>query len=116
MCLYTTNITPLTATEPIQVWKILIKTDNGFATPYQRVAVKVGESLKALIPYTIDYRIAAEGVHAYKTKHAATVDKVFNEIITEWEIPAGAKYWLGNWRSKGEIAATEMKFVKICED
>ena len=116
MCLYTNIKTPLIATYLIRVWKRLIKTDNGFTTPYQYVAVKVGESLKALDPDAEAHCIGAEGVHAYITQDKAEKNKCYDEVITEWEIPAGAKYWLGDSFSSGEIAATEMKFIKVCED
>ena len=124
MCLFTNNKTPIIAIEPMRIWKRLIKTDNGFKTPYQDIEVKVGESLKELFPNKEvsksilfkKYVIDAQGVHGYVTRSTAKFFKDSNEVITEWEIPAGAKYWLGIGSSSGEIAATEMKFIKVCED
>ena len=124
MCLTTSNPVTQLAEKPIQVWKRLIKTDNGFKTPYQYVAVKVNESLKALYPdakvrgnpYFPEHIVDIQGVHAYITQDKAEINKCSNEVITEWEIPAGAKYWIGDECSLGEIAATEMKFIKVCKE
>ena len=128
MCLYTDNHRPKVAKKPIKVWKRLIETDNGFETPFRHVEIKVGESLKGLNPnaeaqenifapdFFSEYIVDIQAVHAYKTKYDAEFWKEYGEIITEWEIPAGAKYWVGSEYSKGEIAATEMKFINVCED
>ena len=124
MCLFTNNKTPIIAIEPMRIWKRLIKTDNGFETPYQDIEVKPGDCLKGLFPnkeapksiHFKKYVIDAQGVHGYVTMSTAKFFKDSNEVITEWEIPAGAKYWLGHACSSGEIAATEMKFLKICKD
>ena len=124
MCLFTNNKTPIIAIEPMRIWKRLIKTDNGFETPYQDIEIKVGDILLGLNPNKkvlegINFKkciVDIQAVHAYKTKYDAEFWKEYGEIITEWEIPAGAKYWVGNKYSKGEIAATEMKFIKVCEN
>ena len=123
MCLYTKNRKPIIAIEPIRVWKRLIKTDNGYETPFRHIKVKPDETLKGLFPdkkaeenvLSLNYIVDAQGVHAYETQTEAEFCKCFDEIITEWEIPAGAKYWIGNRRSNKEIAATEMKFIKVCD-
>ena len=127
MCLYTNNKTPIIATEPIRVWKRLTIFKKGdkiiLRTPYQYCVVKVGDSLKALdnnakVQEVITlgrYAISVQGVHGYITKSTSKSMKHSNEVITEWEIPAGAKYWIGTGYSKNEIAATEMKFIKVCE-
>lgn len=123
MCLYTDYKTPIKATEPIRVWKRLIKTDNGFETPFRHIEAKVNETLKGLFPdkelresiHIRKYVADEQGVHAYITQNDAEINKWPPEIITEWEIPAGAKYWIGTGYSGAEIAATEMKFIKVCE-
>jgi hypothetical protein len=128
MCLFTDNPRPKVAKKPIRVWKrlkIFKKEDEIiYKTPYQYVVVKVGDSLKALDNNTevqeVDpmgrYLIGEKGVHGYITMSSAKFMKPFNEIITEWIIPIGAKYWIGKgWLSTGEIAATEMKFIKVCD-
>ena len=127
MCLLTDNHRPKVAKKPIRVWKRLIRTVNGFKTPYQDIEVKVGKSLKGLNPneevqgsvfaseFSPKYIVDIQAVHAYNDNVMAKRKRKFGEIITEWEIPVGAKYWLGVSSSYGEIAATEMKFVKICE-
>ena len=128
MCLYTANKTPLIAIVPIRVWKRLniieIKDKITYRTPYQDIEIKVGDILLGLNPNKkvlegINFKkciVDIQAVHAYKTKYDAEFWKEYGEIITEWEIPAGAKYWVGNKYSKGEIAATEMKFIKVCEN
>ena len=114
---------PKIAKTSIKVWKLLIKTDNGFKTPYQDFVVNIGDTIKAKEPNVFIesapyintvFCIDKQGVHAYKTQRKAKRSKLPNEIITEWQIPAGAKYWVGSEYSKGEIAATEMKFIKEC--
>ena len=128
MCLYTANKTPLIAIVPIRVWKRLniieIKDKITYRTPYQDIEIKVGDILLGLNPNKkvlegINFKkciVDIQAVHAYKTKYDAEFWKEYGEIITEWEIPAGAKYWVGSEYSKGEIAATEMKFINVCED
>lgn len=123
MCLFTDNPKPNIAKKPIRVRKRLIKTDNGFKTPYTDIEVKIGEKLKGLNPnakvkedsFSEEYTVDIQAVHAYTTKIASIIEKLFDEVITEWEVPVGAKYWLGNNHSYDEIAATEMKFIKICD-
>ena len=130
MCLYTDYKTPIIATEPIRVWKRLLPTgavkanEIIYMTPYQHIWVRVDETLKGLFPNeevreSINlkkYIVSAQGVHAYISRNDAEINKCSYEIITEWEIPAGAKYWIGTGYSGDEIAATEMKFIKVCED
>lgn len=128
MCLYTTNKIPLIAIVPIRVWKrlniIKIKDKITYRTPYQDIEVKVGDILLGLNPNKKviestnfnNCMVDIQAVHAYKTKYVAAFWKEYGEIITEWEIPAGAKYWVGSGYSNGEIAATEMKFINVCED
>lgn len=127
MCLFTDNPKPYTAKKPIRVWKRLIKTDNTFRTifktPYTGIKVKIGNSLKGSNPnaevkednFSEEYTVGIQAVHAYTTKISAIIGKQFGEVITEWIIPVGAKYWLGYGCSYEEIAATEMKFIKICD-
>ena len=139
MCLYTDYKTPLISIEPIRVWKRLLPTGvvkivkinkkrnneiEYYRTPYKHIWVKTDDSLKALdnnakVQELISlgcYAITVQGVHGYVTMSSAKFKKQSNEVVTEWEIPAGAKFWIGTGYSKGEIAATEMKFIKVCED
>lgn len=125
MCLFTNNPRPKVAKTPIRIWKRLIKTDNGFKTPYTDIEVKVGDSLKGSNPnaevqeyffsseFSPQYMVDIQAVHAYNNKLLAKTKKQFGEVITEWRIPVGAKYWLGNYPSFDEVAATEMKFIKV---
>ena len=127
MCLYTDNHRPKVAKKPIKVWKRLIETDNGFETPFRHVEIKVGESLKGLNPnaeaqenifapdFFSEYIVDIQAVHAYNNNLTANIEREYGEVVTEWEIPAGAKYWLGDDSSYDEVAATEMKFIKVCD-
>lgn len=98
--------------------------------PFMGGGANIGDTVKAARdkkPCIIDfvyhygkrvelYEIGPEGVHAYTTLEAAIDNStIFNvPIITEWEIPIGAKYWYGDAPNrKNEIAATEMKFIGI---
>ena len=122
MCLFTDNPKPKVAKKSIRVWKRLIKTNNGFKTPYQDIEVKPGDSLKGLNPnavvqedvFSSEYIVDIQSVHAYNDNVTAKIERQFGEVITEWRIPVGAKYWLG-YSSYGEVAATEMKFIKVCD-
>ena len=128
MCLYTSTIQPQIAKKPIKVYKVLVSWDKnrymsacGFAQN-----IKVGDVIKAkedttdlklktFGPAQGEYMVKGEGVHAYVTLDAAKNGRFIYDFISEWEIPIGAKYWLGdNYLSKDEIAASEMKFVNIC--
>lgn len=127
MCLFTDNPIPNVAEKPIKVYKLLNRdyTDINKPDVYRFIcqdgAVTIGETVKArksnyqgLSFCYAGYTIEGEGVHGYRTKKDTLNTEFYYEVITEWEIPAGAKYWLGNLCSKGEIAATEMKFIKVC--
>ena len=135
MCMFVKNPELLTAEKPIKVWKILLKlSEDTYYTPIQLVEVKVGDTLyaskpdkpvincyKTLFRKIITKRIDEQGVHAYQKKeYAKSVSLNRWRVVTEWEIPKGCKYWLeeiqGNEKVYSEeIAATEMKFIKICE-
>ena len=124
MCLLVDNPNPNVAKKPIKVYKLLIKAKKTDTYRFicQNGRVKFGETVKAsksnyqrLLCDDNGYLIEGEGVHAYVTKKDALNSHFLYDVITEWEIPAGAKYWLGNQPSKGEIAATEMKFIKVCK-
>ena len=128
--MFVKNPEPLIAEKPIRVWKILIKFSKGiYCTPHQFVEVKVGDTLYARNPdksvvkyYETSFGkisvsiIDSQGVHAFQDKeYAKSVTFFFeNEVVTEWEIPKGCKYWLetGIEPFSHEIAATEMKFIK----
>ena len=134
MCLFTDNPISKVADKPIRVWKLLTKFQspiNGsysYRTPYMDTPVKIGEILQAscpaqeLIPCSTFkstmFMVMDQGVHAFISKKNAILEEylISHGIIAEWEIPVGAKYWVGNGSSKDEIAATEMKFIKVCED
>jgi hypothetical protein len=128
MCLFTSTMQPQIAKKPIKVYKMLIRN---IKDRYDSVCgyanhLKVGDIVKAkgkndlnLVIFGAaqgEYMVADEGVHAYVTLDAAKNGAYFYDVISEWEIPAGTKYWLGDNRfSENEIAATEMKFIKICK-
>ena len=129
MCLFTSTIQPQIAKKPIKVYKVLMSTTRegiySSVCGYAR-NLKVGDIVKAKDETDLDlvtfgtqrgmYKVNSEGVHAFVTLKAAKNGTYVYDVISEWEIPAGAKYWLGdNCFSKNEIAATEMKFVKICK-
>lgn len=130
MCLLVNNIDKdaRVAGKPITVYKILKKYADEFFTPYQNVVCEIGDTLKGrLTNNCLNYEteIGSAGVHAYKSllaaRHSsfASSDGEFNDYvlyITEWEIPKGARYWNGVKISYLEIAATEMKFVKVIEE
>lgn len=127
MCLYTSTIQPHIAKKPIKVYKLLIsenKDEYSSACGHAR-NLKVGDIVYAkegndlnLVTFGDaqgEYMVKGEGVHAYVTLDAAKNGRFTYDVISEWEIPAGAKYWLGDNRfSENEIAATEMKFVNVC--
>ena len=127
MCLFTNNPIPNVAEKPIKVYKLLNKNkDINWTDVYyficQNGTVNIGETVKAsksdyqrLSWYYSGYAIEGEGIHGYVTEKDALNTDFCYDVITEWEIPTGAKYWLGNLCSKGEIAATEMKFIKVCD-
>ena len=125
MCLFTSQPAEI-AVKPIIVYKVLISTgDKIYSTPCQGNIVKVNDILKAsvhteptetCINNKSFFVIKGEGVHAYTSKAFAKQTYFYYGAITKWEIPAGAKYWIGDYLSEGEIAATEMKFIKFCED
>ena len=63
------------------------------------------------------YKIGGEGVHAYISMEYADRQALLHDVITEWEIPIGAKYWIGDCRGcLGEIAANEMKFLRVVKE
>lgn len=122
MCLFIDNPIPNVAKKTIKVYKLLnrdIKEPNVYRCICQGNAIKIGQTIKASksnYQKLLHYQpIRGEGVHGYITKEDALNTEFYYDVITEWEIPAGAKYWLGNDCSKGEIAATEMKFIKVCD-
>ena len=135
MCLLTHNPECKTAEKPIKVWKLLEKDKEKLVTPTMRKSVKMGDTVYAknpnkplhkstaptLFKEETYYAIDEQGVHAYINKEQAEVHKVeyhrsfrTNIILTEWEIPKGAKYWVGDYLSPNHVVATEMKFVNIC--
>lgn len=137
MCLVTKNPQPKVAKEPIRVYKVMLKHvgetikiegEYDFYFPCQRGGANIGDTVKATSNKKPDfcpsfntttaeegivYLIEGQGVHAYSTLEDARNSHLVYEVITEWEIPAGAKYWR-NLR-KNEIAATEMKFLRVVE-
>ena len=136
MCLLTHNPECKIAEEPIKVWKLLEKEKEKLVTPTMRKSVEIGETVYAKNPdkpitkvnginfskEDIYYKIDEQGVHAYINKEQAEVYKAAyylsfrtNIILTEWKIPKGAKYWVGDYLSPDHIVATEMKFIKVCE-
>ena len=125
MCLFVSNPIPNVAEKPIKVYKLLnrdLNCPNVYHFICQGGVVNIGETVKAsksnyqkLLWCYGGYAVEGEGVHGYVTKMDALSTEFYYDVITEWEIPAGAKYWLGNDCSEGEIAATEMKFIKVCE-
>jgi len=126
MCLYTNNPIPNVAEKPIKVYKLLdrdIKEPDVYQCICQGNTIKIGQTIKASKSnyqklsrcQPKGYIIEGEGVHGYITKKDALNTRFYYDVITEWEIPAGAKYWTGNKESEGEIAATEMKFIKVCD-
>lgn len=127
MCLFVENPIPNVAEKPIKVYKLLLhdkirNQPDVYRFVCQGGVVNIGETVKAsksnyqrLSWYGGAYAIEGEGVHGYIAKKDALNTGFYYDIITEWEIPVGAKYWVGNTHSKGEIAATEMKFIKVCE-
>ena len=131
MCMIVDTPEPLIAEKPIRVWKILIKlSEDTYRTPIQLVKVKVGDTLharnsdKPIMNYyktpfgkiNVTPVIDSQGVHAFQDKEFV-ISVSFaspNEVITEWEIPKGCKYWLENdvATPSRKIAASEMKFIK----
>ena len=118
------------AKEPIKVYKLMITNkDKTKEVPqeYRSLcaygAANVGDTVRALSneyprshcdsSYKKTYVIGPEGVHGYLTEEAARARIYMADVITEWEIPAGAKYWEGTGGWEGEIAATEMKFIRV---
>lgn len=125
MCLQINRNSVRVAEKPITVYKILCKNNDEYVTPYTHAICKVGETLKAKTkagPYTKE--ITHEGVHGYKSLFAARHSNLCHAnlmikgsfYITEWEIPKDTEYWEGVHSSSLEIAATEMKFVKVIEE
>lgn len=102
MCLTTTKPAKI-AEKPIIVYKVLLlpwPDDKLYRTPCQGTVVMIDDTLRASVdtkPYEIDgvYEIKGEGVHAYTSKEFAKETYLAYNVITEWEIPAGAKYWEG---------------------
>ena len=122
MCLILSNKVPMVAEKPIRVWKLLMPFGSKYITPYQEITVNIGDTIRAANPdapiqmSTLfeNYTLGKQGVHAYTSKkHAKKICNCY-DVVTEWEIPAGTKYWVGADISEGEIAATEMTFIKIC--
>lgn len=110
------------ASKPITVYKILLKKDSGYITPYMNFKVKIGETLKASEDKAPVFfcEINGQGVHAYKTLAAAKFEKIAwagigITCITEWQIPAGTTYWVGIKESVHELAAREMQFIRELE-
>lgn len=139
MCLLTTERVKM-ATEPFTVYKLMYPCFENecfdsegkkisFKFPCQSGGVNVGDTVKAKTtrePLTLEYRarifykIEGQGVHAYFTKEHAEASWLLKEInrllvVTEWEVPAGAQYWEDTFSCDGSMAATEMKFIKVCE-
>ena len=122
MCLYTTKPAKI-AEKPIIVYKILLLKNiilSIYCPPCQGNLVMINDTLKASVdtePWsnTSLCIIEGEGVHAYTSIEKAKRSLYDFDAITKWEIPAGAKYWEGTGITEGEIAATEMKFIEVCE-
>ena len=130
MCLYASQPAKI-AEKPIIVYKVLIlyrillSGDKIYRTPCIGTSVMINDTLKAVVDTEPDeecingksiFVIRGEGVHAYTSIYYAKKHSYSYYAITKWEIPAGAKYWEGtDPYSKGEIAATEMKFIKVCK-
>ena len=131
MCLYTTKPAKI-AEKPIIVYKLLLLSkilssgDKIYRTPCLGNFVMINYTLKASVDTEPDevcvghkstFVIRGEGVHAYTSLKNAKKHSYAYFAITKWEIPAGAKYWKGtDPYSEDEIAATEMKFIKVCKD
>lgn len=115
------------AKEPIKVYKVMLINKNKteglpqeYRCPCAHCGANVGDTVKALSheyprshcdgSYKKTYVIGPEGVHGYLTEEAARMCIYVGDVITEWEIPAGTKYWMNHL---GEIAATEMKFISV---
>lgn len=128
------------AKEPIKVYKVMFssvskcraKKEGTYDCYFPCVpgGANIGDTVKATSnsePYRaertfytkngkvkrITYLIKDQGVHAYKTEKDAKKSALNFDTITEWEIPAGAKYWESYYEFSGEIAATEMNFKRI---
>lgn len=117
------------AQEPIKVYKVMLRNPNEtepyYEFPIMDGGASVGDTVKAKVeaePHTEphwcnpDYLMATiegEGVHAFTTLARARRSSFNCDVITEWEIPAGTKYWEDTFCS--EIAATEMKFLGVVE-
>lgn len=126
MCLFIDNPIPNVAEKPIKVYKLLYNSrivPDTYLFICHFGTVEIGQTIKASKSNyqklsrssAKEYIVEGEGIHGYITKKDALNTSFYYDVITEWEIPTGAKFWIGNKNSKGEIAATEMKFLKVCD-
>ena len=112
------------AQHPIKVYKIMKKYNDCYFFPIRPGSVAIGKTVYAKTksepfrkhiydPRLVKIYVEGEGVHAYVSLPAARNSWFGGNVITEWEIPKGTKYWVGDFR--GEIAATQMKFIREVE-
>lgn len=118
MSLFTTRAAKI-AEKPIRVYKCLIDKVDFYKTPVRNVIVRIGDTLYARRNEEPEYKdgileIEGEGVHAFISPDYIKYSLLYDEVVSVWEIPAGTIYWEGDTCGcVGEIAATEMKFIRV---
>lgn len=129
MCLWTKQIKPLIAEEPIIAYKVLINTiDNKFISPYQEYDytkyINSNEIIKDVIPKAINPNVCEvledimklkkvyKGIHLFtKIETSFYFAKCFrSSVIFKCEIPINSYYFMNS--SETEICTNQFKFIK----
>ena len=117
MCLIIKNNTKRrTARKDITVYKLVVKRDGKYFTPYRFAPVEIGKTYYSeLIRYNkgVSNRPAVNvGIHSFVDLSSVIELKAIHEhgVYAMCTIPKGSKYYVGN---NGDIASNALRYDKI---
>lgn len=119
MCLTTKNLKPFIAKEDIKVFKILIKTDGEYSTPYQKVTVKLGTTMKPKeeVNFTKgncgekNCGLYIEGGFIHAVLDASKYEDILDDkVAVEAYIPKGTEFYIDD--NLNEICAKELRLTE----
>ena len=120
MCLYKNHFLPKISFKPIEVYKILSKSNaskSGYETPFLCTEVFFNTTIKATKHWKTSLfkkSIHGEGVHAYRDLTTAVIKASHDNrfffiqyyyVVVKAIIPRFTIYWIGN---NGDIAASKL--------
>lgn len=116
MCLFATTQEALIAKEDIKVYKVVHKRGKKYYTPSiygPLTSTPASDNIKAYLHCQAHmYAVEDQGVHAFTSLRRARkyAETSLDFRIITGVIPAGTRYWKGDWHSQKQVAAKYIKF------